>query len=95
MCNRCRRIGDAGAVVQTYRTIRDYRANHYPQLPYALGRRIYPVIVTLEDWYLFGQELPVRLDTQGREGVTGDLNFQEVPGAARLPDAPAEQFSLP
>jgi hypothetical protein len=26
--------------------------------------------------------------------VTGDLNFQEVPDAARLPDAPAEQFVL-
>lgn len=57
----------AGAVVQTYRTIRDYRGNHYPHLPYAQGRRIYPVIVTLEDWYFFGQELPVRLDAQVRE----------------------------
>ena len=26
--------------------------------------------------------------------VTGDLNYQEVPDAARLPDGPAEQFNL-
>ena len=52
----------AGAVVQIYRTIRDYSENRYPQLPYSAGRRIYPVIVTLEDWYFFGHELPVRLE---------------------------------
>jgi hypothetical protein len=51
----------AGAVVQTYRTINDYLGNNYPQLPYSAKRRIYPVIVTLEDWYFFGHELPVRL----------------------------------
>jgi hypothetical protein len=51
----------AGAVVQTYRTVGDYLGNHYPQLPHSTGRRIYPVIVTLEDWYFFGHELPVRL----------------------------------
>jgi hypothetical protein len=26
--------------------------------------------------------------------ITGDLNYQEVPDAVRLPDGPAEQFSL-
>jgi hypothetical protein len=36
----------AGAVVQVYRTIGDYLAGHYPQLPYSAGRRIYPIIVT-------------------------------------------------
>jgi hypothetical protein len=57
----------AGAVIQVYRTIIDYRANHYPQLPFSAGRRIYPVIVTLEDWYFFGHELPVRLETAVKE----------------------------
>lgn len=52
----------AGAVVQVYRTISDYNENRYPQLPYSAGRRIYPVIVTLEDWYFLGHELPVRLE---------------------------------
>jgi hypothetical protein len=57
----------AGAVIQVYRTIKDYREGHYPQLPFAHGRRIYPVIVTLEDWFFFGGELPVRLDAAVQE----------------------------
>jgi hypothetical protein len=57
----------AGAVIQVYRTIIDYRANRYTQLPFSAGRRIYPVIVTLEDWYFFGHELPVRLETAVKE----------------------------
>ena len=36
----------AGAVIQVYRTIKDYRENHYPQLRFLRGRRIYPVIVS-------------------------------------------------
>jgi hypothetical protein len=52
----------AGAVIQVYRTIKDYRDNLYAQVPFVVERHIYPVIVTLEDWYFFGQELPVRLD---------------------------------
>jgi hypothetical protein len=57
----------AVAVIQLYRTIKDYRENHYPQLRFARGRRIYPVVVTLEDWYFFGGELPVRLDAAVNE----------------------------
>ena len=57
----------AGAVVQVYRTIKDYREDRYPQLPFSVGRRIYPLIVTLEDWYFFGHTLPVRLDASVRE----------------------------
>lgn len=57
----------AGAVVQVYRTIIDYRANRYPQLPFSAGRHIYPVVVTLEDWYFFGHELPVRLEAAVKE----------------------------
>jgi putative restriction endonuclease len=55
-----------GAVLQVYRTIKDYRDNRYAQFPFVVGRRIYPVIVTLEDWYFFGQELPVRLEAAVR-----------------------------
>jgi hypothetical protein len=33
----------AGAVVQVYKTIADYRAGHYPQLAYVEARRIYPL----------------------------------------------------
>ena len=59
----------AGAVIQVYRTIKDYRAGHYPHLQFVAGRRIYPVIVTLEDWYFFGHELPARLDAAVRRDM--------------------------
>jgi hypothetical protein len=51
----------AGGVVQIYRTIIEYRAGRYPNLPFLADRRIYPAVVTLEDWYFFGHELTDRL----------------------------------
>jgi hypothetical protein len=59
----------AGAVVQVYRTIKDYRADRYPHLRFLDDRRIYPVIVTLEDWFFFGHELPARLDAAVRRDM--------------------------
>lgn len=56
----------AEGVVQVYRTIRDYREGHYPTLPYDAARPVLPLIVTLEDWYFFGHELPIRLDAEIR-----------------------------
>lgn len=56
----------AAAVVQVYKTIVDYRAGHYPQLPYVEGREVFPMVVTLEDWYFFGNEMPARLDASVR-----------------------------
>lgn len=62
-----RKLG--GAVLQVYKAIRDHRSGHYPQLPYLEARRIYPTIVTLEDWYMFGFDLPVRLDAAVRTAM--------------------------
>jgi hypothetical protein len=56
----------AGAVIQVYKTISDYRAGLYPHLAYVEARRIYPAIVTLEDWYLFGWDMVARLDAAVR-----------------------------
>ena len=47
----------AKAVVQLYRTIHDYRQGLYPTLEFRPCRTIYPIVVTLEDWYFFGQTL--------------------------------------
>ncbi len=52
----------AGAVVQAYKAIRDYRAGHYPHLAFVEGRRVYPIVLTLEDWYCCGLYLPTLLD---------------------------------
>ena len=52
----------AEAVVQAYKAINDYRAGLYPQIGFVEGRRIYPTVVTLEDWYLFGDQMLGLLD---------------------------------
>ena len=56
----------AAAVTQVYKTIVDYRAGHYPQLPFARARHVFPMVVTLEDWYIFGPDMPARLDVSVR-----------------------------
>ena len=66
----------AAAVVQVYKTISDYRAGLYPHLAFVEGRRIYPAIVTLEDWYFFGFDMPARLDASVRAVMqTGGLSL--------------------
>jgi hypothetical protein len=55
------------AVVQVYKTIGSYRAGRYPHLAFVEERRIYPAIVTLEDWYFFGFDVPARLDAAVRK----------------------------
>ncbi|WP_424628107.1 hypothetical protein [Bradyrhizobium sp. SYSU BS000235] len=52
----------AGAVLQVYKAIRDYRGNHYLHLPYVEARQIYPIVLTLEDWHCCGLYLPTLLD---------------------------------
>lgn len=52
----------AAAVVQVYKTIADYRAGHYPNLLFVEARQVFPMVVTLEDWYFFGREMPALLE---------------------------------
>jgi hypothetical protein len=44
----------ATAVVQVYKTLIDYLGNCYPHFPVKAGRSIFPAIVTLENWRMFG-----------------------------------------
>jgi hypothetical protein len=44
----------ATAVIQVYKTLTDYQSNAYPHYPFEEGRRIFPAIVTLENWHMFG-----------------------------------------
>lgn len=44
----------ASAVVQVYKTLADHLNNYYPHLSVKEGRKIFPVVVTLENWRLFG-----------------------------------------
>jgi len=47
----------AAMVVQAYKSIHDYKAGHYPHFPFDPNRKIYPLVVTLEDWILMGPPL--------------------------------------
>ncbi|MDP2692933.1 MAG: hypothetical protein Q8O88_04810 [bacterium] len=46
----------AQAVVQIYSTILDYEKGLYPHMPYNQNLKIYPIVVTLEDWFIFGKD---------------------------------------
>ena len=51
--------------VQIYKTLADALNGHYPHWrPNA--RPIYPIIVTLEDWYVFGRELDAEIEARLR-----------------------------
>ena len=65
----------ASAVVQVYRTINDYIDGQYHHFPFVSNRKIYPVIITLEDWYLFGDEMFDRL----HDSVVARLDVAGMP----------------
>ena len=44
----------AAAVVQVYKTLADHLDSAYPHFPAKEGRKIFPAIVTLENWRMFG-----------------------------------------
>ncbi len=48
-------------IVQVYQTLDDFKKGHYSHLEYKEGDNIYSMVVTLEDWYLLGEDL---LDVQ-------------------------------
>ncbi len=54
----------ADFIVQTYKSIADYRQNRYPQLPYNMRRSVYPIVLTLENWLIFGDPLMKDLDAR-------------------------------
>lgn len=43
-------------IVQIYKTIDDYCNNLYPSFKYEEKRQIYPIILTMENWFLFGDK---------------------------------------
>lgn len=65
----------AAMVVQVYKSIRDYKSGHYPHFPFDPSRKIYPLIVTLEDWFVMGPKLATKL----RADVTRRLEVEEIP----------------
>jgi hypothetical protein len=47
----------ASAVVQIYKTIKDCLDGHYPHFRIETEARVYPCVVTLEDWHMHGPKM--------------------------------------
>lgn len=52
----------ADFIVQCYKTITDYKKGHYPHFAHNPKLKIYPLVVTLEHWYVFGSKFLASLD---------------------------------
>lgn len=57
----------AAMIVQLYKAIKDYREGRYPNHAFDPSRKIYPMVVTLEDWFLMGPTVFKHLDEEVRK----------------------------
>ena len=73
----------ARIVVQLYKTILDYKEGHYPDYPFFRERVIFPIVVTLEEWFLIGSRLRKELDSK-----VSDYMNQERISITYLQDMP-------
>lgn len=59
-------------VTQVYKTIRDYQNRKYPTYKFNEHKKIYPLVVTLEDWHLFGDKSSLKMKIEEKlmkEGI--------------------------
>lgn len=68
-------------IAQVYKTISDYKDGKYPSYPYDKVKKIYPLVVTLEDWHLFGENSLLRSKVEEK------LTSWNIP-SVRLTDMP-------
>jgi len=52
----------ADFILQIYKSIEDYRKNKYPSLKYSESKRVYPLVLTLENWHVIGDCLLSELE---------------------------------
>ncbi|MBU1557808.1 hypothetical protein KKC45_02500 [Patescibacteria group bacterium] len=64
----------ADFIIQTYKQIKDYKDNLYSHCKYKSCKKIYPLIVTLEEWYVFGM-----IYTKVEEKVKQKLQDNNLP----------------
>lgn len=50
----------ANAILQVYKTIKDYKEGLYLSLKPKVNKTVFPLIITLEDWYFFGEGLSLK-----------------------------------
>lgn len=73
----------AAMIVQVYKSIRDYRDGRYPNYAFDPQRKIYPMIITLEDWFLMGPKLV----NEVKDDVSRRMEKEGIP-LAYLKDMP-------
>lgn len=54
----------AEMIVQMYKTIDDYQKNRYPHFEYQEKVQVYPILVTLEDWFIFGDRIREEIESK-------------------------------
>ena len=47
----------ASFIVQVYKTIGDYEKGYYPHVSYRPGKPVFPLVLTLEEWFAFGTKI--------------------------------------
>jgi hypothetical protein len=52
----------ADAVVQVYKTMEDFKNGLYRRVKYRSSKVLYPMVVTLEDWFIYGDIIINKLD---------------------------------
>jgi hypothetical protein len=65
----------AEALLQLYKSTAEYLSNEYPHFSFEEGRAIYPSIVTLENWWMFGAPMFDRL----RASLSAKMQAAAVP----------------
>ena len=65
----------ADFIIQVYKTINDYINNKYPHYKYQKNKKLYPLIVTLEDWFLIGHKQDEVINTK----VVNKFNKLKLP----------------
>lgn len=57
----------ADAVIQAYENINNYRNNEYPNYKFNKEKMIFPLVVTLEEWYLFIDKIREKVGEKVKE----------------------------
>jgi hypothetical protein len=52
----------ADAIVQVYKTMEAFKSGLYPKIKYHSGKPLFPIIVTLEDWFIYGDLIVNKLN---------------------------------
>lgn len=66
----------ADAVVQVYKAMNDFKNGLYPQAKYRPDKPLYPMVVTLEEWFIYGDLIVNKLNEYVLKGLKS-VGFSE------------------